>query len=63
MIISDVNQVQQIIKANYYYLSYFCGNLLRLREHAYNTVDKGQRLHIQGKILYGEVSVQLKHFA
>jgi len=35
---------------------------LRLREHAYNTVEKGQRLHIQGKILYGEVSVQLKHF-
>ncbi|XP_023325428.1 single-stranded DNA-binding protein, mitochondrial isoform X1 [Eurytemora carolleeae] len=27
-----------------------------LREHAYNTVEKGQRLHIQGKILYGEVT-------
>ncbi len=30
--------------------------LQRLREQAYNWVAKGQRLHITGKILYGEVS-------
>jgi hypothetical protein len=32
----------------------------RLREQAYNWVNKGQRLHVTGRIIYGEVNIFLK---